>query len=40
MVYIYDDITNYAADNEMAINKRKTKSMLFNTAISRDFTPN
>ena len=35
-----DDITNYAADNEMAINKKKTKSMLFNTAISRDFTPN
>ena len=32
-------ISKYASDNEMKINKSKTKTMLFNTAKKRDFTP-
>ena len=32
-------ISQYATDNEMKINKQKTKVMLFNTAKKRDFTP-
>ena len=34
-----DDITRYSVQNEMKINKKKTKTMLFNTATTRDFTP-
>ena len=34
-----DDLDAYATENQMKINKRKTKTMLFNTANKRDFTP-
>ena len=34
-----DEINNYAIENEMKINKVKTKTMLFNTAKVKDFTP-
>ena len=34
-----NDILEYANENEMKINKRKTKVMVFNTARTRDFTP-
>ena len=33
------DLQQYAIDNEMKINKEKTKVMLFNAAKTRDFTP-
>lgn len=33
------DILEYSIENEIKINKNKTKVMLFNTAITRDFTP-
>ena len=34
-----NELSNYATENEMKINHKKTKSMLFNTAKKRDFTP-
>ena len=34
-----EELIKYSADNEMKINKEKTKFMLFNTARKRDFTP-
>ena len=33
------EIVEYSIENEMKINKSKTKAMLFNTARTRDFTP-
>ena len=34
-----DEVSNYALENEMKLNKEKTKVMLFNTACYRDFMP-
>ena len=34
-----ENIVNYTKENEMKINKSKTKVMLFNTKTSKDFTP-
>ena len=34
-----DDVSQYALENEMKLNKEKTKVMLFNTASQRDFMP-
>ena len=34
-----EELLNYTKENEMKINKDKTKIMLFNTKISKDFTP-
>ena len=34
-----DDISDYAASNEMKVNQTKSKVMLFNTARKYDFTP-
>ena len=34
-----DELLDYAETNEMKINEKKTKVMLFNSAIKRDFTP-
>ena len=34
-----DEVSNYALENEMKLNKEKTKVMLFNTACQRDFMP-
>ena len=33
------EIVEYAKNNEMKVNKKKTKVMLFNSARKRDFTP-
>ena len=34
-----EDLVTYSRENEMKINKEKTKIMLFNTAKKRDFSP-
>ena len=34
-----DDLNEYATENEMRVNKKKTKVMMFNTARKHDFTP-
>ena len=34
-----EKIETHAKDNEMKINKKKTKAMLFNTSKTKDFTP-
>jgi hypothetical protein len=34
-----EELLNYTKENEMKINKDKAKIMLFNTKISKDFTP-
>ena len=34
-----NELCNYAIENEMKLNKEKTKVMLFNTAKHNDFMP-
>ena len=34
-----EELVEYSIENEMKINKSKTKAMLFNSARTRDFTP-